>query len=122
MLEHLGALFWLSWSIAGTCLLVSICLKAWLVHVLTTKYPALYIQLGSPAFFASWLPTGRPDVISELKAMSSGMLAAHHYRMVKSVYFLYVIGYLSTLALVICCNHTDLINLAQDDELEVLLR
>lgn len=101
MLEHLGILFWLSWSIAGMCLLVSLCLKAWLVHVLTTKYPALYIQLGSPAFFMSWLPTGRPDVISELRTVSSGMLAPRHRTAVELIHSLYVLGYLSSLAVAI---------------------
>lgn len=101
MLEHLGTLVWLSWSIAGMCLLVSTCLKAWLVHVLTTKYPTLYLQLGSPAFFVSWLPTGRPDVISELRAIPSGVLAPHHRTVVKLIHSLYVLGYLSSLAVAI---------------------
>jgi hypothetical protein len=100
MLESTEMWFWFGWSIAGVCLLVSMCLRVWLVHVLTTKYPALYIQLGSPAFVASWMPWGRTDLISALKATPSGTLGPAVRRIVESIHVLYVVGRLSCLALV----------------------
>jgi hypothetical protein len=65
-----------------------------------TRHQSLYVQLGSPAFFASWLPGARPDLIRELGAVPSGTLAHSEIRVVQSVRMLYVIGRVSCLAIV----------------------
>jgi len=90
--------FWLSWVVAVACLLISICLRAWLVHILMTRHPTLYVQLGSPAFFASWLPGNRPDLIRSLGAVPPGTLADSETCVVRCIRVLYVIGRISCLS------------------------
>jgi hypothetical protein len=100
MHDALEAWFWLSWVVAVGCLLASIFLRAWLVHILMTRHPTLYVQLGSPAFFASWLPGSRHALIRSLAAVPFGTLADSETRVVRYVRMLYVIGQISCLSIV----------------------
>lgn len=88
--------FFFLWAITTACLLAVFCLRFWLVHVLTTKYPALYLHLGASAFcLASGANTReRPELISALRATPSEVLAKAERRAVNSIWFIQAFGYL----------------------------
>ena len=99
MSESIEGWFWVSWSVALACLILSICLRAWLVHVLTTRHPSLYTQLGSPAFFVSWSRESA-DLVRALKVAPSGTLSHSEVRVLNFVRMLHTVGQLSGLTIV----------------------
>lgn len=89
--------FLVVWSGAAACLIVSVILRFRLVHALSARYPALYLSLGSPAFFFSWSPMGRRDLISALSDMPRGTLARPEILLVRSLRLVYVLGMMGAL-------------------------
>jgi len=92
--------FYLGWLLGAMCLIALVILRFRLVHVLTTRYSALYLELGSPAFFVFWLPVGQRDVISALRSMPSATLAAPDRLVVQAIWAIRIAGRLISFGLV----------------------
>lgn len=93
--------FYLAWALGAVCLIVLVVLRLRLVHALTTRYSTLYLELGSPAFFVFWLPSGHRDVVSALRAMPSATLAAPDRLVVQAIWAIRIVGRVISFGLVL---------------------
>lgn len=93
--------FWVfsAWSIGVVCFFAAVVLRFRLVHVLSTKYPDLYLQLGSPAFFWELNYPGRKNLVAVLKGMPSSTLSNQERRVVEAIWVISIVGRVASLSI-----------------------